>query len=95
MALGPPVSTESYVVVYNPSQYLNTITNGQNADRIEALKLLLDCITQSDIDLITLGSIWLCVVGLLTNEEQQGSMTTEIRLCALKCVLKLIKIEVS
>ncbi|CAF1507256.1 unnamed protein product [Adineta steineri] len=95
MALGPPVSTESYVVVYNPSQYLNTITNGQNADRIEALKLLLDCITQSDIDLITLGSIWLCVVGLLTNEEQQGSMTTEIRLCALKCVLKLIKIEKS
>lgn len=44
---------------------------------------------------ITLGSIWLCVTGLLTNEEQQNSRNTETRLCALKCVLELIKIEVS
>lgn len=44
---------------------------------------------------ITLGSIWLCVTGLLTNEEQQNLRNTETRLCAFKCVLELIKIEVS
>jgi len=44
---------------------------------------------------ITLGSIWLCVTGLLTNEDQQNSITIETRTCALKCVLELIKIDVS
>ncbi|UJR33733.1 hypothetical protein I4U23_021160 [Adineta vaga] len=93
MALGPSVPASSFIVVYNPSQYITTITNGQNVERIEALKHLFDCLTQSDIDLITLGSIWLCVTGLLTNEEQQGSINMETRSCALKCVLELIKIE--
>ncbi|CAM2703849.1 unnamed protein product [Rotaria socialis] len=95
MALGPPVSTTAFVVVYNPSQYIYSITNGQNAERIEALKHLFECLTHSDIDLITLGSIWLCVTGLLTNEEQQRLMNNEIRQCAFKCILELIKIEVS
>ncbi|CAF2336156.1 unnamed protein product [Rotaria sp. Silwood2] len=80
MALGPPVSTTAFVVVYNPAQYIQSITNGQNAERIEALKHMFECITHSDIDLITLGSIWLCVTGLLTNEEQHGLMNNEIRL---------------
>ncbi|CAF3345036.1 unnamed protein product [Rotaria sp. Silwood1] len=93
MALGPPVSTTAFVVVYNPSQYIQSITNGQVAERIEALKHMFECITHSDIDLITLGSIWLCITGLLTNEEQQGSMNSEIRLCAFKCILELTKIE--
>ncbi|CAF0748109.1 unnamed protein product [Adineta ricciae] len=93
MALGPSVPASAFVVVYNPSQYINTITNGQNLERIEALKHLLDCLIQSDIDLITLGSIWLCVTGLLTNEEQQGSINTETRLLALKCISELIKID--
>jgi len=93
MALGPPVPTASYVLVYNPAQYINNITNGQNFERIESLKHLLECITHSDLDLITLGSIWLCVTGLLTNEDQQNSITIETRTCALKCVLELIKID--
>jgi hypothetical protein len=31
---------------------MNSITNGQNAERIEALKHLLECITHSDTDLV-------------------------------------------
>ena len=35
------------------------------------------------------------MTGLLTNEEQQNVISQEIRSCALKCVLELIKIDVS
>lgn len=44
---------------------------------------------------ITLGSIWLCVTGLLTNEEQTGTLNPETRRCALECALELVKIDVS
>jgi len=93
MALGPPVPTTAFVVVYNPTQYINSITNGQSAERTDALKHLLECIIQSDVDLITLGSIWLCVTGLLTNEEQTSKFNLETRRCAWECALELVKIE--